>query len=168
MLNSLARDSDRRIGPHQFTGKHMLWIMITFFGTVMLVNGALAYFAIESWTGLVVPNSYVASQSFNKDTEIRTQAVDNGAEVSVAIENGYIILHIAGKQKEALSASGLKGELRHPVDGRKEAVVEFQLSGRGTYQSLTPLPVGTWVGDISGDINGYGQWAEAVRFSVGG
>lgn len=152
--------------PREFTGKHMLWIMVTFFGAVILVNASLAYFAMSSWTGLVVPNSYVASQSFNKDTAARMEALQNGAAVSVKIEKGIVRLHFTGKQDEALPVENLAAMMRHPVDARKEVVLRFEAAGAGAYKSLTALPPGTWVGDIQGEIKGYGHWAEAVRFSV--
>ena len=52
----------------EFTGKHMLAIMIAFFGVVFAVNFTMVYFSRHSWTGLVVENSYVASQEFNEKT----------------------------------------------------------------------------------------------------
>ena len=62
-------------GTRQFTGKHMLAIMLGFFAVVLAANMTMVYFARHSWTGLVVENSYVASQQFNaKMAETRAQA----------------------------------------------------------------------------------------------
>ncbi|MEO0913737.1 MAG: FixH family protein, partial [Pseudomonadota bacterium] len=55
------------LGTEKFTGWHMFAVMVLFFGTIISVNLTLAYFASQSWTGLVVKNSYVASQHFNED-----------------------------------------------------------------------------------------------------
>ncbi len=38
--------------------------MVAFFGVIIAVNVTMATIAIASWTGLVVQNSYVASQEF--------------------------------------------------------------------------------------------------------
>ena len=46
-----------------FTGWHMLTIMLLFFGTIISVNVTMAWNAVTSWSGLVVQNTYVASQS---------------------------------------------------------------------------------------------------------
>ncbi len=49
-----------------FTGHHMLIVMLAFFGAVMIAaNLTMASFASRSWSGLEVPNSYVASQEYN-------------------------------------------------------------------------------------------------------
>ena len=49
----------------EFTGRHMLLIMLAFFGVIISVNIVIAVIANKSWTGLIVKNSYVASQEFN-------------------------------------------------------------------------------------------------------
>ncbi|RWK14298.1 FixH family protein, partial [Mesorhizobium sp.] len=51
--------------PRVFTGRHMLAIILAFFGVVIAVNLTMATLANTSWTGLVVENTYVASQQFN-------------------------------------------------------------------------------------------------------
>ena len=52
-------------GP--FTGRHMVVVMCLFFGVVISVNITMAVFAGTSWSGLIVKNTYVASQTFNDD-----------------------------------------------------------------------------------------------------
>lgn len=52
-----------------FTGRHMLATILTFFGVVIAVNLTMATLASTSWTGLVVENTYVASQQFNRKAE---------------------------------------------------------------------------------------------------
>ncbi|TJV88129.1 MAG: cytochrome oxidase, partial [Mesorhizobium sp.] len=53
----------------EFTGRHMLLIILSFFGVIVGVNLTMATLASTSWTGLVVENSYVASQQFNRKAE---------------------------------------------------------------------------------------------------
>ena len=40
----------------EFTGTHMVLLICGFFGTIIAVNLALTWFALGSWTGLVVDN----------------------------------------------------------------------------------------------------------------
>ena len=53
----------------EFTGYHMVAVMTLFFGTIISVNLLMAWYANTSWSGLVVKNSYVASQEFNGKLE---------------------------------------------------------------------------------------------------
>ncbi len=63
-----------------FTGWHMLGIMVAFFGVIIAVNITMAYKAVSSWSGLVVKNTYVASQEFNDKAETgKEQAALNGS-----------------------------------------------------------------------------------------
>ena len=61
--------------PRQVTGRHVLLWMVLFFGVVVSANLTMAFFATESWTGLVVKNSYDASQLFNEDLD-RAEGVE--------------------------------------------------------------------------------------------
>ncbi|MEM6585333.1 MAG: FixH family protein, partial [Pseudomonadota bacterium] len=49
----------------KFTGKHMLITMVVGFGIVAAVNFYMASRAVGGFHGIVVDNSYVASQKFN-------------------------------------------------------------------------------------------------------
>jgi nitrogen fixation protein FixH len=49
-----------------FTGRHMAAILVTFFGVVIVVNVIMARLATSTFGGVVVENSYVASQNFNR------------------------------------------------------------------------------------------------------
>lgn len=48
-----------------FTGRHMAAVFIGGFGVVIAVNLVMASFAVGSFHGTVVDNSYVASQNYN-------------------------------------------------------------------------------------------------------
>ena len=49
----------------RFTGKHMAAVFIGGFGVVIAVNLVMASYAVGSFHGTVVENSYVASQNYN-------------------------------------------------------------------------------------------------------
>src|SRR5215212_8676756 len=51
---------------HPLTGWHMLAIVFAFFGVIIAVNIALAIAATGTFPGLVVENSYVASQHYDE------------------------------------------------------------------------------------------------------
>ena len=60
------RDFFRLDDQHPFTGRHMLAVVCTFFGVVIAVNVVMAIAATGTFPGLVVANSYVASQGYNE------------------------------------------------------------------------------------------------------
>ena len=88
------RTSDRK--GFVFTGWHMLLVMCLFFGTIISVNFYMAWQATHTWSGLVVKNTYIASQEFNgKVAEARALAATGVAgELEIAsTEIRYRISH---------------------------------------------------------------------------
>ena len=58
----------------EFTGRHMAAILVAGFGVVIAVNLMMARFAVSTFGGVVVENSYVASQEFNTWLERAAQS----------------------------------------------------------------------------------------------
>ena len=50
----------------RFTGYHATMIIVAFFAVVVGVNMVMARFALSTFGGTVVDNSYVASQKYNE------------------------------------------------------------------------------------------------------
>ncbi|MFD2579774.1 FixH family protein [Novosphingobium colocasiae] len=50
----------------RFTGRHMATILVLGFGVVIGINFLMAHYAVSTFGGVVVENSYVASQDFNR------------------------------------------------------------------------------------------------------
>jgi len=47
------------------TGRTVLYGLLGFFGTVIAVNGAFVYFALESWPGLSATDAYRRGLAYN-------------------------------------------------------------------------------------------------------
>ena len=64
--------------------------MLAFFGVIIAVNVVMATLASTSWTGLVVENSYVASQEFNRKAEEGRAQAALGWKSRLTIAGGEI------------------------------------------------------------------------------
>ena len=60
------RNPFRLDDDHPFTGRHMLAVVFAFFAAIIAVNLVMAFLATGTFPGLVVKNSYVASQGYNQ------------------------------------------------------------------------------------------------------
>ena len=72
------RNPFRLDDEHPFTGRHMLAVVFAFFGTIITVNLVMAFLATGTFPGLVVKNSYIASQHYNErlaETRAHEQSV---------------------------------------------------------------------------------------------
>jgi nitrogen fixation protein FixH len=127
-----------------FTGRHMLAIMLSFFGVVIAVNMLMATLAARTFGGTVVDNSYVASQQFNGWlAEARAQerlgwtarvSFDDTRRINVRVREGAA----------PLAGAELRGVARHPLGQAPDIALAFRLVQPGRYVSRTALPAGRW------------------------
>lgn len=75
----------------EFTGKHAAAIFIGAFSIIIGVNIALAWNAVQTFPGLEVANSYVASQEFDANREAQLAL---GWTVRADAKDGQVILSI--------------------------------------------------------------------------
>lgn len=140
-----------------FTGRHMLAIFVVFFGIVIAVNFWVARIALHSFSGVVVENSYVASQEFNgwlKDAKTE-KALGWSAAVSRDAQ-GRLVVETAGIPEGAKVTALLRRPLGTP-DDRSEAL---SLIAPHRYQSKE-LDPGRWLVRIEADANGQ-HWAQEL------
>lgn len=137
-----------------FTGRHMAAILVAFFGVVIAVNFTMATLASRTFGGLVVENSYVASQKFNGWlAQARTEK---------ALGWGIALSRGAGNRLDALMTSEgapltdarITALARHPLGRLPERTLTFRARGDGRYESLEPLPAGRWILHVRAQAHG--------------
>ena len=151
-----------------FTGWHMLAIMVLFFGTVIGVNLFMAWNATRSWSGLVVPNTYIASQQFNgKVAEARALAA-SGIEGAMTIADGRVAYEVLDAKGEPVVADAAVAIFKRPVDERADFTLTLTPAGRGQFGAERVIPPGQWVVDISTTNGGEKVFHPTVRTVVPG
>lgn len=125
-----------------FTGWHMAGTLVAFFGVVMAVNFTMASFATSTFGGIVVENSYVASQEFNGWLEQAEQSENLGWQANSKIgADGHVSVTLAG----APDGAQLNGMARHPVGQMDDILLSFAAVGGGKFLSTETLPAGRWI-----------------------
>lgn len=130
-----------------FTGRHITVILVAFFAVVIGVNIAMARFAVGTFGGIVVENSYVASQNFNRwlDEARREDALGWRATVS-RTPDGHLAVDLDG----APASVTLQGEARHPLGRAPDRALAFITEGKGRFLSSKTLPPGRWTIRLEG------------------
>jgi nitrogen fixation protein FixH len=126
----------------QFTGRHMTAILVAFFGVVIVVNVVMARYATSTFGGIVVENSYVASQEFNKwlDEAATEKALGWTAKLE-RVEGDRLSVRLAG----APAGTILSAVARHPLGHAPDRGLTFSSDGQGHYLSREELPKGRWI-----------------------
>lgn len=134
-----------------FTGRHLLFIMLAFFGTIVAVNVTMAAFATRSWTGLVVKNSYVASQEFNGKAQAAREQDALGWTSKLDIGSGKLRFTLNDAMGGAVALKGGSATLYHPVSGLQDIHLDLQQDGSGAVAADIALADGGWIIEIAAD-----------------
>jgi nitrogen fixation protein FixH len=116
----------------------MAAILIAFFGVVIAVNLVMAMFATSTFGGVVVENSYVASQKYNdwlaaaqrqqKLAWTIEPALDDQRHVTIAL---------------SIDGASVSGFARHPLGRETDVPLSFVMKGTAA-RTLNALPPGRW------------------------
>ena len=151
-----------------FTGWHMLGVMVLFFGTIITVNLIMAWNASHSWSGLVVPNTYVASQQFNGKVAEAKALAASGIEGGLTIEGGRIAYRVVDAKGVPVIADDISATFKRPVDEREDFTVALRPAEEGLFVAERVVPGGQWVVDISTKRDGVKVFHQTLRTVVAG
>ena len=146
----------------------MLAVTGLFFGIIITVNLVLAWFAYGNWTGLVVKNSYVASQQFNaKLAEYEKQrALGWKSRLSVAGNRlEFFVRDKAARPVTGLNVSALVG---HPVAATGDRFVSLKETAPGVYSTRIKLSQGQWMADVTARTKNTMTYRQIFRFVTAG
>lgn len=125
----------------RFTGWHMFALMVAFFGVVIGVNLTMMRIAMGSFGGIVVENSYVASQEFNGWLNAAKAQDRLGWTVASAVQPDRLVALNIADAPEPLAVSATA---RHPLGRLPDQALTFHRVAPGHYVSTQPLPEGRW------------------------
>ncbi|GAA0592707.1 FixH family protein [Paenochrobactrum glaciei] len=149
-----------------FTGWHMLGIMCLFFGVIITVNLTMAYFAIGSWSGLVVKNSYVASQEFNEKAITGKEQAALLWETKLDYKNGEFTYLLLDKDGQAVDATSATAHFKRPVGDANDTTVTMDRTGTGQFASKVELGEGAWIVEINSEAGLEDPYRQIRRFII--
>jgi nitrogen fixation protein FixH len=145
-----------------FTGRHMLLIMLAFFGIIIGVNVTMATLAGTSWTGFVVRNSYIASQEFNGKVEAAREQIALGWTASLTLDDGTVSLRLADAGAAPIPLSAAELVFRNPASEADDTTIALLPSARGMVGAAR-LRDGLWVVEIEAVTAEGRVWRETRR-----
>lgn len=147
MSESKAMRFFRIDDDHPLTGWHVLAIVGLFFGTIFVVNIALAIFATGTFPGLVVKNSYVASQNYNALLAEGRAQDDAGLTAQLVTKAGILQFHLADASGVSWRNLSVSAHAGRPANSSDDRVIALRQTG-DFYQADTALPAGRWIVDV--------------------
>jgi len=132
---------------HPLTGWHALALVGAFFAVIVSVNIVMALYATRTFPGLVVKNSYVASQNYNETLAAARAQAASGLAGEIGQEGGIVAFRIAGPDGAAIHSLTVRAHVGRPANTRQDIELELIEAGDG-YRAPGPLAPGRWEVDI--------------------
>ncbi len=151
-----------------FTGRHMLLTMLGFFGVIVSVNITMAVMSATSWTGLVVTNSYVASQEFEEKRLAHVAQQEAGWRSGFAFDGATARLSVIDAAGAPRWLGVVEARFHRPVGGHDDQDLVLERQADGSYSAPLQLGAGVWDVEIFAAETDLGPFALRDRFSVGG
>ena len=129
----------KKAASFEITGRKFFLMMVGGFGVIIAVNLTLAYQAVATFPGLEVKNSYVASQTFDRD---RSAQVALGWDVGAQIIGGDLRLSFA-KNGTAVRPKILSATLGRATNVAQDQTPEFTFDG-SAFVAPVALGAGNW------------------------
>jgi len=144
----------------------MLACMLAFFGTIIAVNLTMAILASGSWTGLVVKNSYVASQEFNDQlTEARLQT-ETGLRSQIIYSNGSVTFKITDRTEVTIKPEKAIVWIGRPAFEQQDRTLQVDCGDDGLCVIAADLAPGPWALRIEAILQD-GTYRRDARLFVG-
>jgi nitrogen fixation protein FixH len=150
---------------HPFTGWHMLAAVIAFFGVVIAVNVVMAVAATGTFPGLVVKNSYVASQNYNALLANARAQTEAGWRLELDAPEGILAARLRGGDgalRRDLDVTAVAGR---PSTTRHDSLIALAETADG-YRASEALPPGLWEVEVEARHRGELVFREVRRVTV--
>lgn len=149
---SLQPETDRGF---RLTGRHVLIMLLAFFGVVIAVNITFVNLALDSWTGLTDHDSYRTGLSWNRtlerDAEQKAMGWSTGIETKAektadgAAWKLAVTLTLRDRDGKPITGLAVDGRAWHPVLEADDRSLSFSEAGGGVYLGSAVLPgAGDW------------------------
>lgn len=133
-----------------FTGRHVIYCLLGFFGVIITVNAIFLTHAIRTFPGESMKKSYLQGLHYNEVLAERAEQSALGwraelVRVNAEDEEGVIEVRLLDEADRPLRGLAVRGELRRLVHSRDDQKLAFTPMGDGAYRaSADALASGVW------------------------
>lgn len=140
------------LGTKNFTGKHMLGVLVLFFGTIIAVNLVMATYAVTTWTGLVVKDDFGASQHYNEKLDSMRRQAALGWTGELNYGNELITFHLRDKEKQPIDNATVTVKVGRPTHEGADRTITLKRGPVDDYAADLKLLPGIW--NVEVDVKG--------------
>lgn len=131
----------------KLTGRHVLFGLTGFFGTIFFVNGIFLYNAIQTYTGVVANEPYRKGIEYN--TRIKAQRTQDGLGWTHAVTldpEGSIMVDLKDKSATAVRGVEVTALVGRPSTRSHDTTITLKPDEQGRYiAAVQPFEAGNWL-----------------------
>ena len=126
------------------------WAFVAFFGIVLAANGAMIWFAFQSWTGLETGSAYQRGLAYNRTLETARQQAALGWKVGFSFEQtgerrAVVDVTLEDRHGDLLENADVQATIVRPTHAGYDFVQSLAPQTAGRYQAVLDLPLpGQW------------------------
>lgn len=140
-------------------GKHVLFMLLGFFGVMITVNMVFVYFALTSFSGLSFEDAYKRGAAYNKEISTAQEQAARGWNSDIVFEalgdkRGAILLKLVDKNGAKITGVEVTAILRRPVGPYTPHSQQMVMAPGGLETEITFEHEGQW--DLVFDVKGGG------------
>ena len=132
----------------RFTGRHAALVIGGGFAIVLAVNFTMATLAARSHPGMVVKNSYIASQHFNEGLEAGRAQKALGWTVTADARGDALIVDATSSLDQPLTGVKATAALSHPLGRGQTRELVLAEVAPGRYDAPHGMQPGQWIAEI--------------------
>jgi nitrogen fixation protein FixH len=131
-------------------GRWIPWVFIGGMLIVVAANGALVYFAISSWDGVVTAHAFERGAAYNRllAAAAAEEALGWKADITYRADtrtSGALTVILVGKDGQPVDRAVLSAEAQRPVEPGRPVPIALKGMGEGRYVgTASGLRAGQW------------------------
>jgi nitrogen fixation protein FixH len=151
----------------ELKSRHVLFMLLAFFGITIAVNITMATYALTTFSGEDVSDPYLKGLAFNKTLAAHSAQGRLGWTATIDVRGAgktatTIEVSLRDRESRALNGLTVEATLRRPTDASLDRTVAFTADGEGRYAAtVAGLARGQW--DVVARVKGDGTSFEALR-----
>jgi nitrogen fixation protein FixH len=144
-----SKHAKRQPGKRMFkeiTGRHVLFLMLGFFGVIIATDAYLVYKAVSTFGGIETQNAYRKGLTYNERIAEERAQEARGWTKDARIEKGELRVTVRDKDQKGVEGLQITAQFGRPATNTEDQTLKLTQIGSGEYMATVgDIAPGNWV-----------------------
>lgn len=139
-----------RTGPRRLTGRHVLLLVLGFFGLVIGANFAMVLLALDTFSGTVSDHAYQEGLAYNQRLAEAAEQQSRGWQGELVLTADGLALTLHTHDGQPVAGLALEVALSRPATTAYDRRLPLVEAAPGDYVAQAELAAGVWLAVVEG------------------